>query len=358
MISSAVSRLIGAVVSVCVGWQISKLADAFLRINLDFGYLGDILGPAIGLVLGGVAAYWLYATGLRIVPINKKGLLKFFDEPLAWLSFKNGTHWVPPGCDIQVAPSPQETLFKEMPWAIISAQDRNTIYFGVPDDGAPQNGLQFTVLDAALYIKTPKAIETLRKAWLTEGRLFFSLLTEAAGVNAAKMLFDDFVELPRRGDPTATAKYGALERSLRTATFGTDDKRLFSNASVNVLRDNFGHFAEEAATWGLGKLQAQTPNIRQNPETDAAAASEVTRQAELRNLAARGDKVLELQQKMSGGAKMSPDLAALVAIRLDGQPVNLSHQKVHVEGLEGMGGDAAGRIVAEAVENRGGKHHG
>ena len=203
-------------------------------------------------------------------------MLKLFGDPVG-LEFHNGDHWVPFFCDFQVAPGPRMPLIMDMPGEVIATQDGKTIYFGVKGDGVPSNALEYNVVNASLYIGVPEVGKMLQKEWLVQGRLFFSQLSQAVGVNSTKGLFEDFVALPRRGEIRAAREYAEFERKLADTKFGPANTPLFSGNAVRAIIANCGHIAEEVAKWGIGNLDAQTPNIRQNPAADAAADSRITR---------------------------------------------------------------------------------
>jgi len=352
-IPSVVSRLTGVAVSLLVWWFVSLKVETFLAIRWDFWYLGEVLGQFLSPVLGGLAAFAMYRTGLRDVRLNFVGVLMVLGEPIKIL-FGNGSHWVPFFCSLQTVPAPDQLLFMRMPGEVINAQDSNTIDFGVKGDGVPANSVDYLIFDAWLYLKASKPARMFEKAFLDSARMFFSLMVEAAAVHDAKSLYSDFAELPQPTDPSWKSRRDNLEQRL-TAAEHDAGKPIFTRPSVTSLMEGAGQLATEVARFGIKISEVRTPNIRQNAAmqaaTEAAAASVVARNAEIENQTTRTRNAKILIKELATESQVSPDLAAAYVAAEAGRKLDVKHYSF--SGLGGVSPDAVGRLVSEVVEKGG-----
>ena len=365
MISPKRSQALGLVISAAVGLIVSFVVYKFVAFVLDFWYLGDVLALPSSIILGGLTAFSLFTQRLREVPLNWVGVSLFLGKPTGGV-YENGIHWIPPFYGGRNVPSPDKKFIIEMPGEKIDAQDGSVIFFGISEDErkgsdvaghkGKKNRLQISVIDPRLYIMMDDPEDELRESYLEEARLFFGQATQSVGVKNEKTLFSDFISLPPKPKPDdesqeaidARKKLATFEDRLRNTKFtktcdldkkpanGSDPDsacRLFNDNSIIAIMDKAGNFLEKATSWGIGNVIAFTPNVRENPEAEAAAAQKTVAEEQMASLQTRANKIKELAGQMTKDNKVNPDLAATLVAGLEGQKVDVQNKTVNISGL-------------------------
>ncbi len=335
MISPLKSQLFGLVVSAVVGGAVGFAVWKFMTYELDFWHLGDITGPLLGIILGSMSAFEMFTTRLREIPLNWNGVSLFLGKPTGRI-YENGNHWVFPFFGIRSVPASTEKFILEMPEEKIDAQDGSVVFFGVSEHAGKRNRVQYSIVEPTLYIATDNPEDELREAYLEEARLFFGQATKAIGVKNEKTLFSDFVALPSETEPGAQAKYAAFETRLRNVMFaptGQPAERLFSEDSVVTIMNKAGNFKGKAASWGIGNIIAFTPNVRENPEAEQAAAQKQAIREQMAGLKTKTNQVTVLAKKMRKEVGTSSDLATAMVAKLSGQDVEIENKTINLSGF-------------------------
>jgi phage protein D len=91
---------------------------------------------------------------------------------------------------------------------------------------------------------------------------------------------------------------------------------------------------ETAATWGIGDITVFTPNVRVNPEAEAAAAQKQKATEDMVTLATRAKRVTALAKVMSRTAKVNPDLALTTVAAMGGQQgITVENKTINFSGM-------------------------
>lgn len=340
-ISPLQSQALGLIVSGVVGLIVMVTVWKLIAYIFDFWYIGMVLGPAVGLVLGGISAFRMF-TGRRFeIPLNWVGVQRRFGKLTDGI-YENGDHWVSPFSKICITPGSTEKLRLRIPGEKIDAQDGTPIYFGLSEDENEKNLIQYSVIGPILYIAVDKPETELREEYLEQARLFFGQASDAVGVKNEKTLFSEFIMLPYGDSPEEKKARNDFETDITSAMFRTDDPSacgakelpLFTEKSVKSIMKKAGTFRRRAAEeWGIGKIIAFNPNVRENPETEAAATKKKVAQEEMNSAKTKMDQIKTLVQEMVATNKISPDLAATLVAGVAGQKVDIKNETFNVPGL-------------------------
>lgn len=352
MISPTRSQAFGLIVSGVVGLAVLKIVWMFLAYELDYWYIGDALGPLIGIILGGLSAFEMFTRQLREVPINWVGVGLWLGKPTGKI-YENGTHWILPFSGIIKCPAPEAKYTLEMPGEKINAQDGIAVFFGVDELAHPgkHNRLMYSVVDSKRYIAVDDPEDSLKEEFIEKARLFFGQIEKAIGVKNVKLLFDEWIEIPSQIPPEEWETHLFAKR-LREATFDTGDigisshLNLFEPDAVTTIMKFAGTFKEAAATWGIGGITVFTPNVRVNPESEKAAEQKQAAKEQMESLKTKADKIKQLAGEMTKENKVNPDLAATLVAGLSGQQVAVGNQTYNISGLPEVIGEI-GKLVVE-----------
>jgi len=335
MISPLKSQILGVIVSTITGMVVFVVVWMLFAYALNFWHIGDVLGPSLGIILGGLSAFEMFTRQRREIPINWVGVSLFLGKPTGGI-YENGIHWVLPFFGIYKCPSPEKKFTLEMPGEKINAQDGITIFFGVSDPQHPgkHNRLQYSVIKPLQYIAVDDPEDSLREEFIEKARLFFGQMSRAIGVKNVKLLFDEWIDYsPIPAGEQATHPFATRLRDAEFTTTGTGDPKLFTPDAVLTLMKFAGAFKTTADTWGIGKIEVFTPNVRVNPEAEAAAAQKQTAMEEMDSLKTRADRIKMLAGEMTKENQVNPDLAATLVAGLSGQTVVVENKTVNVSGF-------------------------
>ncbi len=324
------SHTTGLFVSAVTGIVVFVVVWALLKYTLDFWYIGEVLGPAVGIFLGGLSAFEMFTQRLRLVPLNWVGVRLYLGKPTGEI-YQNGTHWVPPFFEIIKVPASTEKFSIEMEGEEINAQDGITLFFGLSEHGG-KNRMMYSVVDPTLYIATNDPESDIQGVYLEDARLFFGQISNAIGVKNEQTLFNAFLALPPNSDPAAKAEYAAFKDRLQKAKFGAGE-RLFSDDAVFTIMAKAGHFAEKVASWGIGNIVSFTPIVRVNPIIERAAAQKQVAVEEMIALDTRAQTINMLAKKMCKEAGINPDLAVTMVAALSGQKVDIANKTINIAGV-------------------------
>lgn len=334
MISPKGSQAFGLAVSIVTGLVVSTAVWGLIAWQLDFWYLDEVLGPVLGFVGGCLSAYAMYTTGMRSVPLNWVGVGLFLGKPNGDI-YENGINWVSPFGGIRSCPDKSKKFIIEMPGEKINAQDGIAVFFGVSEPAHPgkHNRLQYSVLDPMLYIAVDDPEDSLREEFIEKARLFFGQMAKAIGVKNVKLLFDEWIQFKSKAEAVAAG----FETRLTNAEFVTTNAgegKLFIPDSVDTIMKHAGEFLETAKTWGIGGITVFTPNVRVNPEAEAAAAQKQKATEDMETLKTRAFRVTALAKIMSKTAKVNPDLALTTVAAMGGQQgVTVTNETINYSGL-------------------------
>jgi hypothetical protein len=351
----------GMFVSGIAGLIVGIVAWIFVSYALDFWHIGKVLGSLSGFAACTIAAYALFVTRLREVPLNWVGVELNRGTPSGRI-YDNGTHWIPPFLELMNVPAPSEKFILRMSGEKIDAQDSALIYFGISEDEGKKNRIQYSVVGPTLYIATDNPEDELKEAYLEQARLFYGQVTRAIGVMNEKTLFSDFIMLPPKNSAGARALHNAFRERLRKTTFtimlkhggGAPTKetpRLFENEAIETIMAKAGDFLDKAASWGIGRIIAFTPNVRENPQAEEAADLEAAMRNQMAGLDTKATKIRELAKQMILDG-VNPDLAATLVAALGGQNVTVKNETFNISGLP-----EALREFAEVVIKRSQNHN-
>jgi hypothetical protein len=178
-------------------------------------------------------------------------------------------------------------------------------------------------------------------------------------VKNEKSLFSDFVVLPPEGSPDPRGKRGDLQKRLLETTFSEEGTfreagrskirpALFKPPGVKTIMDNAGEFASRAASWGIGDIHAFTPNVRVNPEAEAAASTKQAEKEKAESLRTRAGAVTAEAKRMQTEAGVSPDLAATMVFALSDKDTEakIAHNTQVYPGIPEALSSAASAIAA------------
>ncbi len=342
MISPLRSQTSGLIVSALVGFLVAVTVWVLIARTLDFWYIGDVFGPALGIILGSLSVYEMFTRRLREIPLNWVGVSLFLGKPTGNI-YQNGIHWIFPSYEVRNVPAPTEKYILRMPGERIDAQDGSAIFFGISEDAGKRNRIQYSVVKPTWYIAVDDPEDELKEAYLEEARLFFGQTAKAIGVKNEKTLFSDFIVLPPRDDPSAIAVYAAFKTRLKTVTFlvtGSQEKkpmreRLFSDDSVDTIMKKAGNYLQKVSSWGIGAIIAFTPNVRENPEAEQAAAQKQAAREQMVGLGTKVNKISSLAKQMTTNIKsLNPDLALTVVAGMSGQQgITIENKTINVSGV-------------------------
>lgn len=336
MISPLRSQILGVIVSVVTGTIVFVVVWKLLAYALSFWYIGDVLGPSLGVVFGGLSAFEMFTRQQRETPINWVGVSLFLGKPTGRM-YENGIHWVPPFFGILNCPASEKKFIIEMFGQKINAQDGATIFFGISEQEGKRNRIQYSVIDPILYIATDDPENAIQGAYLEESRLFFGQMSKAIGVKNHKNLFSDFIVLPPKTEPDAQKKHNEFKANLQEAKFWSADnvkeEHLFSFESVRTIMDKAGNFREKNTIWGIGNIVAFIPNARENPEAEKAATQKQVAIEQVVALETRATTIMKLAKEMSVDAGVNPDLAVTMVAGLSGQKVDIKNKTINVSGF-------------------------
>ncbi|MFA7302192.1 MAG: hypothetical protein WC030_00370 [Candidatus Paceibacterota bacterium] len=359
------SRVVGLVVATLAWPVIGLLVQWVLSSAVPFGHIGDVLGVGIGTVVGGIAAYNLYFTRVVHVPMNWVGVERLLGRATGTV-YGDGDFWVPPLFSLRNVPGRDIRITLLMPHEKINTQDGSLVYFGV-DEGEPdkRNRILYSIVNPVAYIPVESPEDNLREAYLEQARIFFSKATTAVGVKNEKTLFSDFVVLPPLRVSGAAKKHDAMTERLEETTFseeGTfrraaaqnEGARLFRDEGVVEIMKNAGEFIEHAASWGIGDIHAFTPNVRVNPEAEAAASTKQAERENAESLKTRAAAVTAEAQRMQREARVTPDLAATMVYALSDKDAeaHIAHNTQNYPGIPEALVSVAKALIA-AFDNKG-----
>lgn len=325
MIRPSGSQAIGLVVSMVVGFVVYFGISVFLKSTLTFWHMGEILSLLVGIPLGGIVGYEMFASRRRDVEINSVGICKLFGE-LTTLTFGEGRHWVPPFMEILTLPGPKQKFLLEIPGEKIEAKDGAEIYFGIPENGGKENQIQYSITNPLRFIAVDNIEKELCGAYMEAARLFFGQVAEVAGMRNEGRLFPDFLML--------TAADAEFEHRLSVAMFkdGEQEERLFDDDAVRVLMREAGTFVQMAASCGISNITAFIPNVRENPAARAAAEERQVAEEKAAMLTVKIDSVKKHVREMKDlGA--TPDMILASVMKMNGENVTITH--ANYSGLSG-----------------------
>ncbi|MDP1689851.1 MAG: hypothetical protein Q8L52_01465 [bacterium] len=359
MISPKRSQILGLCVSAVTGYVVFTAVSGFIQSQLDFWYLGKVLGPVLGFVFGGLSAYAMFANRQLDVPLNWHGVSLFLGKPTGSI-YDNGVHWVPPLFGIRNTPGPDMKFILKMPGEMFNAQDGALVYFGISDQPEKRNRLQYSVIDPVRYIQVDNPEDELREAYMQDARLFFGQAAKAIGVKNEQTLFSDYIVLPFGNKPDAVDERDRFKARLKKAMFTTKGgqsptERLFTDESVDIIMEetNAGDFRLKAAGWGIGNIFAFTPSVRENPEAEAADAERQATVAKMTTAKLKADQVKESARGFVIDGKVSPDLAAALAAKLAGENIEIDNKTLTISGLPEVI-QALGSKLIDALAKKGG----
>lgn len=342
-ISPSMSQSFGLLVSTVTGLLVTGIVWGFIVYELDFWYIGDVLGPLCGIILGGFSGFEMYVRRRLEVPINWVGISLYLGKPTGRL-YENGIHWVFPFFGILNCPAPEKKFILEMPGEKINAQDGIAVFFGVDEPAHPgkHNRLQYSVIDPIEYIKVDDPEDSLKEEFIEKARLFFGQMAKAIGVKNVKLLFDQWIDF--ESIPEGEQKTHPFADCLRKAEFVTSNggrAKLFTEDSVLTIMQFAGEFKRNAKSWGIGGITVFTPNVRVNPEAEKAAEQKQAATEQMESLQTKADKIKKLAGEMTKENKVNPDLAATLVAGLSGQQVIVENKTVNFSGfpevLKGLG---------------------
>jgi len=344
-ISPIRSQVVGLLVSIITFLLVTSTIWGFIAYALDFWYLGDILGPLFGIICGGLSGFEMYTIRQKEVPLNWVGISLWLGKPTGTI-YENGIHWVFPFFDIRNCPGPEKKFILEMPGEKINAQDGIAIFFGVdePEHPGKHNRLQYSVVDPIRYITVDDPEDSLREEFIEKARLFFGQITKAIGVKNVKLLFDEWIDyemIPELEQATHPFNTRLANSEFIPTSGGPADCHLFTADAVETIMKFAGAFKETASTWGIGGITVFTPNVRVNPEAEAAAAQKQAATEQMDSLKTKADRIRQLAGEMAKKNKVNPDLAATLVAGLSGQTVTVENKTINVSGfpevLKGLG---------------------
>lgn len=334
MISPKRSQSIGLGVSIVTGFAVLLVVWGFIAWQLDFWYIDEVLGPVLGFVGGCTSAYAMYTTGMRDVPLNWVGVGLFLGKPDGTF-YQNGINWVSPFGGIRNCPHRSKIFVLPMPGEKINAQDGIAVFFGVDEPAHPgkHNRLQYSVVDPMLYIAVDDPEDSLREEFIEKARLFFGQMAKAIGVKNVKLLFDEWIQFASRADADA-ADFKTRLTNAEFVTTNAGEGKLFIPDSVETIMKHTGEFLGTAKKWGIGDITVFTPNVRVNPEAEAAAAQKQKATEDMVTLKTRANRVTALAKVMSRTAKVNPDLALTTVAAMGGQQgVTVTNETINYSGL-------------------------
>ena len=358
-ISPLVSQAVGLMASAVIGLIVTEVVWTFLVYALDFWHIGEVIGLPIGIVLGGLSAFEMFTSRRRTVPLYWIGVILFLDNQIETVFCQSGTHWTPPFFGIMNVPGPEKKFVLKMPGEKINAQDSAVIFFGITEDPdkhpEKRNRIQWSVVNPFLYMEVKELEVEMREAYLEQARLFFSQAEKAIGVKGEKTIFNDFLILPPLPEPidnnysVIKERHDRFEQRLRDTKFvdagkkGNPTVRLFDDDAVLTIMRKAGDFQKRVASWGIGNIVAFTPNVRENPEAEDAAAKKTAMADQMVGLDMKVKKVRALAKKMTGDG-VTADLSATLVAGLSGQAVDVKNETFNILGLK-EGITALGQIV-------------
>lgn len=331
------SQFVGVCVSVLTGFVVFLVVYSVVHATLDFWYLDQVVGPAVGAGLGLFSAFAMFTQRQFTIPLNWVGVGLLFNKPTGSI-YENGTHWIVPFMGIRNVPANTEKFILKMPGEKFNAQDGNLVYFGIsPEEPEKRNRIQYSVIDPVFYIAVDTPEDSLREAYLEKARLFFGQATMAIGVKNEQTLFSDYIILPPKKAAGSETKHRAFEARLKGARFtprGGEESTdlLFTEGAVKIIMENAGEFLESAAGWGIGEIFAFTPSVRENPEMERADAE---RQAVVAEMSAARTRTARINRSARSFVKIgvAPDLAASLAAKLAGENIEVDNKTFTVSGL-------------------------
>lgn len=357
MVTPSNSHSLGLVISAITGIVVGCVVWKILEYTMNFWYIGEVLGPVLGFVLGATSAFKMFEQGLRVVKLNWVGVGLFLGAPNGTI-YTNGTHWIPPFFGMMMVPGSTEKFILEISGERIDAQDGSVIFFGMSEDEGKKNSLQYSVVNPTQYLAVNDPDGGLREAYLEVVRLFFGHASKAVGGQNGKTLFSDFIVLPPRTEPAAPAKYNTFKDRLKNAICGTTDQskdRLFSDDAIGAIMEKAGEFREKVENWGIGNIVAFTPNVRGNPEAERAAAQKQVAVEHMTALETRANKVAELAKKMCEDVGVSADLALIMTAALDGRKnVTIENKTINISGIAEVIRDLGAKAFDKFAKPQGG----
>ncbi len=359
---------LGVAQAIIIGLASGFCAYTLVNATLDFWYLEEILGPAVGVGTALYVGQWVFDRFVE-VELYYVGIGLDRGTPTGRL-YEQGKHWVPflhslVGCPYkgaQLAPL-------LMPHEKISTRDGSQVEFGIDEeDLQKRNRIVYQIISPLVYVGVVDPDDRMREEFLEKARIFFSKMANAIGVKVEKTLFSDWLMLRPGGydkdgnllDWNLGLEVSSFIGKLRAITFedaGGKTQRLFEEDGLMVLLENSGEFLTRLSGWGIGEVLVFTPNV--NPDTEIlkaitakTAAGEAMEAVETR---VKKQKTLIAALKKTG---MSPDLAAAIVNNESGgkSTVNVSHSTNTVTDLakaaEALGagiGAVLGKKVGETA---------
>lgn len=335
-ISPLMSQVFGSLVSTVTGLLVTGTVWGFIAYELDFWYIGDVLGPLFGIICGGLSGFEMYVRRRREVPINWIGISLYLGKPTGRF-YENGIHWVFPLFGILNCPAQEKKFILEMPGEKINAQDGIAVFFGVDEPAHPgkHNRLQYSVIDPIKYMAVDDPEDSLKEEFIEKARLFFGQMAKAIGVKNVKLLFDEWIELSTI-TPETQATHKSFAERLTRAEFETNSPEhpeIFTLDAVTTIMQFAGEFKKNARSWGIGEITVFTPNVRVNPEAEKAAEQKQAATEQMEGLQTKVNKIKKLAREMTAENKVNPDLAATLVAGLSGQQVVVENKTINVSGL-------------------------
>lgn len=340
-ISPRRSFIWGGITSFIAAWVVGRIAYWAVPFFWDFSSWSDVLGYFIAVFLAICTAVLMFVLNLRETQLFELGVRKRFGA-LTGDVYTMGWHWKSPFDSILNVPDSNKNFVTRLEGERIDAQDGAPIYFGLEEQGGKPNRLQFSIVDQIKYAAMDDPMGEIRAAYLEMARLFFGQAAAAIGVKSCKSLFNEFLLLPppptRANDPDYDPYcdpqfrpgnvYAGFRRALQHAMFARREggsERLFSDDAIKAMMAKAGSFKWMCTSWGIGNLLEFTPNVRENPETEAAAIKKqvAEEQARVTRTTATAVAAATAEIKLQG---VSPDLAAVITAGINGQTVTIANE--------------------------------
>lgn len=323
-------------------------------------FLSDIPGvpfvsPSLSFIFGALTAWQCYVNGLKVIRVNRRGILLFLGRPLLDRIYLNGAHHIFPllfrlvevpgnGEIYSVTVKPDKPV----------AKDNIPVHIG----GIRRAQLWVRVFNPFQYFLAQDASLALESAFLDRCRKLINQASHALGMINEKAVLDDFLELDGEAYQPNHEQHVWMRRRLSDLMFDIEDQkdeagetktaRVFED--IDAVMESAGLFRQEAELLGFEVINVVPPSIDLPEEIQAVSGEKQKQLDKNAALSRQMGTIREEAKKIKEALPGISDADALDRVNLAGGQ-NVTRQIFGFPGIDNAIEKGALSIAAALVGN-------